>query len=109
MEDTVVELQADSVVFFSPRDEAHFFAWLDQMACVVEVVGRGRIIYIKVDRRRVDADALRDILAFFQRYRIAMAQLRAFDSEAFSSWFRRSNTYWYRCVFGPRAGQGVGT
>ncbi|WP_164275088.1 hypothetical protein [Stenotrophomonas sp. B1-1] len=109
MEDKVVELQADSVVFFSPRDEAHFFAWLDQMACVVEVVGRGRIIYIKVDRRRVDADALRDILAFFQRYGIAMAQLRAFDSAAFSSWFRRSDTYWYHRVFGSRTSQGVGT
>ncbi|WP_353098981.1 hypothetical protein [Stenotrophomonas lactitubi] len=98
-----VELQADSVVFYSPRDEAHFFGWLDQMECVMDVVGRGRVIYIQVDRRRVDAEALRDILAFFQRYRIAMKQLRVFDSEAFSTWFRRSDAYWYRRVFSPPA------
>jgi len=98
-----LELQADSVVFYSPRDEAQFFGWLDQMECVMEVVGRGRIIYIQIDKRRVDAEVLRDILAFFQRYRIAMEQLKVFDSEAFSTWFRRSDAYWYRSVFGARA------
>ena len=102
-----VELQADSVVFYSPRDEAHFFGWLDQMECVMEVVGRGRIIYIQIDKRWVDAEVLRDILAFFQRYRIAMEQLKVFDSEAFSTWFRRSDAYWYRSVFGARAQSSV--
>lgn len=102
-----VELQADSVVFYSPRDEVQFFGWLDQMECVMEVVGRGRIIYIQIDKRRVDAEVLRDILAFFQRYRIAMEQLKVFDSEAFSTWFRRSDAYWYRSVFGARAQSSV--
>jgi len=73
----------------------------------MEVVGRGRIIYIQVDKRRVDAEVLRDILAFFQRYRIAMEQLKVFDSEAFSTWFRRSDAYWYRSVFGARAQSSV--
>lgn len=98
-ENELIELQAESVIFYSPRDEASFFGWLHQMECVREVVGRGRSIYILVDRQKVDESDLRDFLAFFKRYGIDMAQLRTFDSEQFSGWFRRSRAYWYRRVF----------
>lgn len=95
----VVELEAEGVIFYSINDERFFFDWLGKMEFVKEVVGRGSVIYIKVDAASVTEDGLRELLAFFQRYRVSMRQLRAFDRDDFSSWFRRSNSFWYRRVF----------
>lgn len=93
------ELEAENVVFYSTSDERLFFQWLGEMRFVEDVVGRGAIIYIKVNIPAVKDDGLMEILAFFQRYRISMRQLRVFDREEFSGWFRRSDSYWYRRVF----------
>ncbi len=95
----MVELEAKNVIFYSMNDEQFFFEWLGRMEFVEDVVGRGSVIYIRINAREVTEDGLREILAFFQRYRIPMRQLRRFDREDFSGWFRRSNAYWYRRLF----------
>ncbi|WP_295520342.1 hypothetical protein [uncultured Stenotrophomonas sp.] len=101
-ERNVVELQADSVVFYSRQDEASFFAWLQQLPCVVDVTGRGRIIHIQVERQRVDDEALTELPALFHRYHIDMQELRVFDERRFARWFRRRQSYWHDAVFGQQ-------
>ncbi|MBK0011472.1 hypothetical protein IAE56_03715 [Stenotrophomonas sp. S41] len=103
----VVELQADSVVFYSRQDEASFFAWLQQLPCVVDVTGRGRIIHIQVDRQRVDDEALTELLALFHRYQVDMRQLQVFDERRFARWFRRRQSYWHAAVFGQRSRKAI--
>ncbi len=98
----VVELQADSVVFYSRQDEASFFAWLQQLPCVVEVAGKGRILHIQVDRQRVDDEALTELLALFYRYQVDMRQLRVFEERRFARWFRRREGYCHDAVFGQQ-------
>lgn len=95
----VVELEAEGVVFYSMNDERLFFDWLGRMEFVKDVVGSGAVIYIKIDAGDLTEDGLREILALFQRYRISMRQLKLFDREEFSGWFRRSDSFWYRRVF----------
>ncbi len=99
-EEDVVELQADSVVFYSRQDEASFFARLQQLPCVVDVAGKGRILHIQVDRQRVDDEALTELLAVFHRYQVDMRQLRVFDERRFARWFRGRQSYWHDAVFG---------
>lgn len=96
-----VVLNAERVVFYSMVDERFFFEWLEKMPFVVDVAGRGMVIEITVDSSKVDSDALRELLALFQRYRVSMRQLRVFDCEEFASWFRRRSAFWYRKVFQP--------
>ncbi|HYQ23097.1 hypothetical protein [Stenotrophomonas sp.] len=96
----VVELQADSVVFYSRHDEANFFAWLQQLPCVVDVAGKGRVIHVQVERGRVDDEALGELLALFHRYQVDLRQLRVFDERRFARWFRRRQGWWYPAVFG---------
>jgi len=98
----MVELQADSVVFYSRQDEASFFAWLQQLPCVVDVAGKGRILHIQVERQRVDDEALTELLALFHRYQVDMGQLRVFDERRFARWFRRRQSYWHDAVFGQQ-------
>ncbi|HDS0949304.1 TPA: hypothetical protein QDZ34_003187 [Stenotrophomonas maltophilia] len=99
MNDRKVVLNAERVVFYSMTDERSFFEWLAKMPFVLDVVGRGLVIEITVDTSMVDDDGLRELIAFFQRYRVSMRQLRVFDCEEFSDWFRRRNTFWYKKVF----------
>ncbi len=103
----VVELQADSVVFYSRQDEASFFARLQQLPCVVDVAGMGRILHIQVDRQRVDDEALTELLALFRRYQVDMRQLRVFDERRFARWFRRRQSHWHDAVFGQPGRAGI--
>lgn len=97
---THVELQATGVRFFSQGDEAAFFGWLKTLPSIVHIEGHGRTLYIKMDSSAIDEDGLRELLALFRRYGIDLAQLVVFDREDFAEWFRRSDAYWYKDIFG---------
>jgi hypothetical protein len=99
MSDRNVVLNAERVVFYSMTDESSFFEWLARMPFVLDVAGRGLVVEITVDPLMVNDDGLRELIALFQRYRVSMRQLRVFDCEEFSHWFRRRNTFWYKKVF----------
>jgi hypothetical protein len=96
----ITELEARRVRFFSQRDEDAFFEWLDKLSCVKGYVGRGDALHISINRAAVDEDNLRELLALFHRYGVDMKQLRMFDSDDFSEWFRDSRAYWFDSVFG---------
>lgn len=100
MKDGLVELQADSVVYYSQSDEDAFFKWLDTIPCVVNVEGSGRILYLDVKTEAVDTDALRELIAFFQRYSIDMKQLKQFDRPKYKKWLHDKDKYWYKKIFG---------
>lgn len=96
----IIELEATGVRFFSEYDESAFFDWLNKLECVQNYEGRGRALYITVNSEAVNEDALREFLALFRRYGIAMRQLIAFDRDEFADWFHEEQAYWYSEVFG---------
>lgn len=98
--DGLVELKAEAVTYYSAHDEDAFFDWLGKMACVKSYYGKGTELYIVVDRAVVSRGELLDLIAFFYRYNMSMAQLREFDVPEFSGWFRRKDAYWSSRVFG---------
>ncbi len=95
----IVELEATGVRFFSEYDESAFFEWLNKLACVQKYEGRGKTLYISINSDAVDEDALREFLALFHRYGVAMGQLVAFDRQEFAEWFHEKRAYWYSEVF----------
>lgn len=97
---TTVELKAQATRFFSRLDEDAFFEWLKKLPCVSEFEGKGDTLFIRVLKSKVDEYALRELLALFQRYRIDMKQLSAFDKRGFADWFHSRKAYWYESVFG---------
>lgn len=98
--DTFMELEVTGVQFFSQGDEAAFFCWLKSLPFVEHIEGRGRTLYVKINSPAVDEDGLRELLALFHRYGVDLAQLIAFDREAFSEWFRSSDAFWNKDIFG---------
>lgn len=97
---TTVELKAQATCFFSRLDEEAFFGWLKKLPSVSTFEGKGDTLSIRVDKSKVDKDALRELLALFQRYGIDMKQLSIFDKRGFADWFHNREAYWHKSVFG---------
>ena len=62
------------VVYYSPGDEALFFAWLDRIKVIRRWEGRGDEVLLHVPTR-VSAVGHRELTALFRRYRINSRQL----------------------------------
>src|SRR5260370_1418230 len=85
--------------YFSPGDEKAFYDWLHSIPCVAEVGGRLRSAHITLKRAPSDFD-LRELVAFFFRYRMNMKPLAAFKTARNAKWFADPNKAWHAKVFG---------
>jgi hypothetical protein len=95
----VTELICRRVVFHSFVDEQSFFGWVDRISCVTHVEGRGDAVVLHVSKKRISEAHLRELLALFRRYRVAMPQLAQFENVTNSGWFRDPQAFWFRAVF----------
>lgn len=98
-DDSLVELMAIRVTYYATHDEKCFFDWLGRMKCVRHFYGRGDTLYIVIDRALLTRREVLDLLGFFYRYNISMAQLRVLDSPEFSSLLRDPDAYWNYRMF----------
>jgi len=96
-----IELHAESVFYYSRKDEDAFFEWLAKIKCVTKIGGRANILSMTIQLVLVDQDALRELLAIFHRYGISMSQLVALERPEWAAWFREPFAYWHAGVFGP--------
>lgn len=99
MKNGLVELQADSIWYYSEFDEDFFFKWLERIPCFEKCEGIGTILYIDIVEEKLDQDCLRELLALFYRYNVDMTQLKQFDRKKWSKWFRGKEAYWHERVF----------
>jgi hypothetical protein len=89
--------------YYSAGDERAFFEWVERIPCVAQVKGAGTQLHIHVRRRRISDACLRELIALFHRYGVAMSQLAQFETSANRGWFSARNKFWYEDVFGSRA------
>jgi hypothetical protein len=95
-----------SATFYSQTDEASFFAWLESIAGVTQVVGDHRGLVATLRSNRLSKVALWNLLALYFRYNLPMKDLARFETPENRTWFRDRKMFWYRGVFGePRRGQ----
>ncbi len=66
----MIELECRKVKFYSPQDEAYFFAWAQGIPAVNSIVGRGWSIIIQVKTKRISDKSLRELIALFRRYNV---------------------------------------
>jgi len=72
----MILLEADSVLFFSQKDEASFFRNLNEISFVKKVSGEGLRINIVCDEKDVDLENFLSIYAVFRRYEVSCIQLQ---------------------------------
>jgi hypothetical protein len=91
---------AKSVTYYAPGDEAAFFRWLGEIACIDSVEGVGKELRIVVGRNQISDKSLRELIAIFHRYKVSMRQLAQFRTTKNAAWFADPRTFWSRKVFG---------
>lgn len=92
------ELRCKSVRFLSSGDEAAFLGFARSIKAVLKITGRGDEIILSVVSRPSE-NSLRDLIALFYRYSIAMRQLGQFCNVKNRRWFRDSRAFWFERVF----------
>ncbi|UXY16943.1 hypothetical protein N8I74_08005 [Chitiniphilus purpureus] len=85
--------------FWSYLDEKSFFAWLESIPAVIEVVGDGGGLNVSL-RIPLEESSLRDLIALMHRYQIDKRCLRRFCVPENEKWFKDPEKYWYISVFG---------
>lgn len=86
-------------LWYAYKDEKHFFKWLESISSVKKVVHRGVRLELTLEDPLSDGD-LMDLIALLKRYRLNMTCLRVLCNSSNQHWFKRSNKFWYRQVFG---------
>jgi hypothetical protein len=93
------QLTCQRVQFYSAADEAAFFRFAESIDGVVSVRGTADSIVLDLASEPSD-QALRDLIALFERYRISdAAQLTQFLSASNKSWFADPQKFWYKNIF----------
>lgn len=92
-------LIATSVRYYHQNDEAAFFGWLDRMFYVESYRGVGRDLLITLARQPNKTD-LQELVAFFLRYEIDLAQLACLETRSNRNWLRNPSAAWHDRVFG---------
>jgi hypothetical protein len=92
----VLKIDTQPVVYYSPLDEDHFFAWAQEIPCI-KSIDRG---YLHIQESEVDEQAMRDLLAILERYRLSAKPLAALCNSENESWFKDKDKFWYQDVFG---------
>jgi hypothetical protein len=93
------QLTCQRVQFYSAADEAAFFRFAESIDGIVSVHGIGDSIVLDLASEPSE-QALRDLIALFERYRIIRAaQLVQFLSDSNKSWFADPQKFWYKNIF----------
>jgi len=92
-------LSCQRVQFYSAADEAAFFHFAESIDGVASVRGSADSIVLDLASEPSE-QALRDLIALFERYHITGAdQLAQFLSDSNKSWFADPKKFWYKSIF----------
>ena len=86
-------------MYYSQKDEAAFFGWLQSIAGVVKVIGTPTGLEVTLRSKRLSEVALRDLIAIHFRYGLPVQELAQFETPQNSAWFRSPRAYWHAKVF----------
>ena len=91
-------LTADSLVFYSKRDEYAFVDWLKSIPGYIEMKLEGQILLIEFTIPP-KLESVQELVAIFYRYGIDMKQLSQLENEENSRWMRLTGYYWVDRIF----------
>jgi len=86
--------------YFSQRDEAAFFGWLQSIPGVTSVRGQGLELHIQLHSKRLSRESLLELISLYTRYNGNLHELSEFESDSNRGWFKDKDSYWFAGVFG---------
>lgn len=87
----------EPTIYFSQKDEDHFFQWLQSLQAVKNVVGTPDGLEVTLEN--LDRDSLYDLIAIMTRYDIDKKCLATLCNSENEDWFKDKKKYWYKSIF----------
>lgn len=56
------------LIFYTNLDEIMFFEWIKKISCIIKVQGKGRELYLSIDKRLLSDQDIRYLKGLFIRY-----------------------------------------
>ncbi len=85
--------------FYSMGDERRFFQGLTENPAVSNVLGIGRQLEVSLVLKRLNRDALRDLIALLWRYGVSLEALSGIAEKDRFGWLNDERCYWYKSMF----------
>jgi hypothetical protein len=95
----MITIVADTVIFYSKRDEMAFYTWLDSIPSVGALEHSVRKIFIDLNNDVIPDDDITDLIGLFRRYGLEMRQLERLLTQGNAGWFKDPKAPWYYEVF----------
>ena len=84
--------------YFCEPDEDHFFAWLQAIPAIKEVVGIPAGLELTIEEP-IDKVRFYELVGLFTRYGLDRKCLRSLCEHQSDPWFSDSKNYWHAAVF----------
>lgn len=94
-----MKLMTDLTTFYSNGDEQRFFHGLRENPGVSGCCGIAQQLEITIVQRRLNHDALRDLIALFRRYQIPLSPLSILADKTRFEWLKEQTASWYESMF----------
>jgi hypothetical protein len=91
---------ADKVWYFSDGDKSRFFSGLTNNVAYLDVKGYGTELHIKLDARKLNREALYDLVALFFRYKVDMKELKPLLNSRTTPWLETYVPDWLDLITG---------
>jgi hypothetical protein len=91
-----------NVTFYSEKDEEAFFEWIKVLEGIDNCEKVGNEFHLYPAAADLHDHDLRDLIAFFYRYKIDMKQLKRFLTKHNTYWFGKRSAPWYKKIFGSK-------
>ncbi len=86
--------------YFCYQDEKHFFAWLESIDAISDVLGVRGGLSFKVPDEGLDPESWVDLIGLLTRYGIDMTPLREMALSETTGWLKDPKCYWHIPLFG---------
>jgi hypothetical protein len=72
----------EGTTYWSEGDEKAHFDWLGRIACIRDILGEGRRVFLKIDRDVLTRQDLWELKAVYRRYDGDLKQLEKLEENA---------------------------
>jgi len=86
-------------IFFSAKDEKHFFSWLKSIEAIESFSRQATGLKLAVSIPIPDDDLI-DLISLMTRYHLDLKALSVLETAQNTAWFKDPKKYWYQSVFG---------
>jgi hypothetical protein len=95
-----MQIEIKLTAFYSPGDERRLFQGFNEIDCIKQVEGVGRVLILDINLSRLSKEKLFELIALLWRYQIDIRPLRSLpERNKRFAWLAEPHFYWHASMF----------